>query len=241
MGMRMVIIRLFGDLRYKIGSSSIEYRISGESRIEEVLKNIDLGDSSLYDHIIKDGQFKSDLRILVNGIDVRRLNGLDTKVRGGDTIFIGPPVAGGGMVDISSKPMIYREALAEGYIILKPYTISLIRNGAIEKGDVPESVKISSLNAVKNTPNMLPYCHPIKVTGVEVKTEILDDRVKISVLVKSVEQTGVEMEALTGVMAGLLTIWDMVKKHEKDEAGNYPDTRISDVRVVYKHKEVVGG
>jgi|Deesub1362B_J571_1020462.scaffolds.fasta_scaffold00005_109 cyclic pyranopterin phosphate synthase len=237
----MIEIRLFGDIRYKVGSPFIKIDVSREAKIKDILMDIDVGDKTLYDSVVNGDEIKEGLRILINGVDIRRLDGLDTIVKEGDTIFIGPPVVGGGMVDITPKPSVYRESLAEGYIVLKKSTISLIKANRVEKGDIVESTKIAALNAVKNTANILPYCHPIKVTGVDVEVEIFDERVKVKVLVKSIEQTGVEMEALTGVMAGLLTIWDMVKKYEKDDKGNYPDTLITDIRVVYKHKDVVGG
>ncbi len=142
-----------------------------------------------------------------------------------------------GMVDITKKDFVYREAYAEGLIRLKPETVKLIREGRVAKGDVIESSKVAALNAVKKTPDILPYCHPIKITGVDVTHELGEDYVKVGVKVKSIEQTGVEMEALTGVAAALLCIWDMVKQYEKDETGNYPDTRIEDIRVGYKVKE----
>ncbi len=141
-----------------------------------------------------------------------------------------------GMVDITKKDFVYREAEARGRILLRRETIERIRTGSVEKGDVIESSKVAAINAVKKTPDILPYCHPIKITGVEVGHEIGDTYVDVWVRVKSIEQTGVEMEALTGVAAALLCIWDMVKQYEKDETGNYPDTRIEGIEVVYKKK-----
>jgi len=143
-----------------------------------------------------------------------------------------------GMVDITKKDFVYREAVAIGRIRLDSETIKRIREGSVEKGDVLESSKVAALNAVKDTPSILPYCHPIKITGVDVDFNIGGDYVEVVVRVKSVEQTGVEMEALTGVSAALLCIWDMVKQYEKDEAGNYPNTSIEFIRVL---KKVKGG
>ncbi len=141
-----------------------------------------------------------------------------------------------GMVDITKKEFVYREAEARGRIVLRRETVERIKAGKVEKGDVIESSKVAAINAVKKTPDILPYCHPIKITGVEVGHELGDEYVDVWVRVKSIEQTGVEMEALTGVAAALLCIWDMVKQYEKDETGNYPDTRIEGVEVVYKKK-----
>ena len=141
-----------------------------------------------------------------------------------------------GMVDITKKDFVYREARASGRIFLKESTLKLIKDNKVDKGDVLESSKVAAINAVKNTPNILPYCHPIKITGIDVEFDVGENFIDLAVTVKSVEQTGVEMDALTGVMAGLLCIWDMVKKYEKDESGNYPYAKIVDVKVDYKIK-----
>jgi cyclic pyranopterin phosphate synthase len=83
---------------------------------------------------------------------------------------------------------------------------------------------------------MIPLCHQIPVTGVDVRFEVGDDRITATVEVRSAGKTGVEMEALSGVSLALLTIWDMVKAVEKDAAGQYPSTRISDIVVLSKKK-----
>ncbi|MEB3799154.1 MAG: cyclic pyranopterin monophosphate synthase MoaC, partial [Desulfurococcales archaeon] len=135
-----------------------------------------------------------------------------------------------GMVDITSKPEVYREAVASGVIRLKPSTIEKIVKGEIEKGDVFTTARVAGMLAVKNTPQIIPHCHPIPYTGIKVLFTVLgSDRIKVTVKVKTTWKTGVEMDALTGVMAALLTIWDMVKKYEKDERGNYPETFIERV------------
>lgn len=140
-----------------------------------------------------------------------------------------------GMVDITSKPEVYREAVASGVIRLKPSTIEKIVKGEIEKGDVFTTARVAGMLAVKNTPQIIPHCHPIPYTGIKVLFTMLgSDRIKVTVKVKTTWKTGVEMDALTGVMAALLTIWDMVKKYEKDERGNYPETFIE--RVVVEEK-----
>jgi len=141
------------------------------------------------------------------------------------------------MIDITSKAESYREARAEGFIKLRPETIERIKNKLVEKGDVFAVSTIAAINAVKMTPYILPLTHNIPITGVDVKFEIVEGKgVKVEVVVKTTAKTGVEMEALVGVVAALLNIWDMVKKYEKDEAGQYPYTAISEVRVVEKVK-----
>jgi len=140
------------------------------------------------------------------------------------------------MVDITSKPEAYREATATGFIKLRHETIELIRKKLIEKGDVIAVSTVAAINAVKNTPNILPLTHNIPITSVEVNYELQDDGVRVFVTVKTTAKTGVEMEALAGVMAALLNIWDMVKKYEKDPTGQYPHTMITDVRVLRKVK-----
>ncbi|MEM2018381.1 MAG: cyclic pyranopterin monophosphate synthase MoaC [Zestosphaera sp.] len=141
------------------------------------------------------------------------------------------------MVDISSKPDVFREAVAEGFIKLKKETVRLIREGLIEKGDVLAVSSVAALLAVKKTPELLPLTHNIPITHVSTSYEVLDDGVKVTVAVRTTAKTGAEMEALAGVTLALLNIWDMVKKYEKDEGGQYPETVISNVRVVRKTKE----
>ncbi len=141
------------------------------------------------------------------------------------------------MVDISSKKDVYREAIAEGVIKLRESTIDRIKKGLIEKGDVFTVSNIAAINAVKKTPYLLPLCHNIPITHVSVDYEFLDDeRIKVRVRVRTTAKTGVEMEALTGVAIALLNIWDMVKKYEKDQEGQYPYTAIEEIRVISKVK-----
>ncbi len=142
-----------------------------------------------------------------------------------------------GMVDITGKDVIYREATAEGIIRLKKETLDKIINKEVEKGDVFEISTAVAMEGAKLTPFLLPFCHPIRLTNVKVNYERLDEnKLKVTVTVKAVERTGVEMEALTAVTLALLNIWDMVKKYEKDERGQYPETWIESVRVVEKVK-----
>lgn len=140
------------------------------------------------------------------------------------------------MVNITDKKEVLRIARASGRITLKGSTIELIHEGEVEKGNVLTTAQVAATLAVKSTPNIIPMCHPIPITGVNVDFDFIDDEIEVSVEVKSFGKTGVEMEAITGVSVALLTIWDMVKAVEKDENGQYPVTRISDIRVIEKIK-----
>lgn len=140
------------------------------------------------------------------------------------------------MVDISEKGETTRLAVAEGKIRLRQDTLRAVREKKVEKGDVLTAAGLAALNAVKRTSEMLFHCHPLELTSVEPRFKFLKDGILVSVGVKAVGKTGVEMEALVGVSVALLTIWDMVKALEKDREGQYPFTRISDIRVVRKVK-----
>lgn len=141
-----------------------------------------------------------------------------------------------GMVDITDKPPVFRKATACGTIRLKAATIDAIKSGMVKKGDALATARLAAILAVKDTPRLIPMCHPILITGLDVNFEITENRVRASVTVTSEGKTGVEMEALTGVSAALLNVWDMVKYLEKDETGNYPETVIEEIRVVEKRK-----
>jgi len=140
------------------------------------------------------------------------------------------------MVDITSKKEVYREAIASGKIILKKETLEKIAKGEIEKGNVFNVATVAAILAVKRTWELIPLCHPIPITNVGVDFAMNESSIVVKVVVKTTAKAGVEMEALTGVTTALLTIWDMVKKYEKDEKGQYPFTRIVDVKVESKIK-----
>jgi cyclic pyranopterin phosphate synthase len=139
-------------------------------------------------------------------------------------------------VDISDKPTSLRRAVAEGYIDLRSKTIEAIKRNAVVKGDVLNTATVAAVLAAKKTAELIPLCHPIPVTSIQMDYAILESTVKAKCEVKSESKTGVEMEALTGVSVALLTIWDMVKSIEKDPTGNYPVTRLRDIRVLEKSK-----
>jgi cyclic pyranopterin phosphate synthase len=142
------------------------------------------------------------------------------------------------MIDITEKPEVYREATARGTITLRPETIRLIKEGKTAKGEPLSTAKIAGILAAKKTSTLIPLCHPLPLTKVEVDAKIVgENTVQITSHVKTRAQTGVEMEALTAVATSLLTVWDMVKQYEKDKDGQYPTTAIKNIRVLRKIKE----
>jgi len=140
------------------------------------------------------------------------------------------------MVDISGKREVTREAVAVGRIVLRPETLEAIRGGSVVKGNVLATARVAAALAVKDTPHLIPLCHPIPIAGITVDFAQGEGHIEARVAVKSFGRTGVEMEALTGVSVALLTIWDMVKSAEKDAQGQYPVTRIEGIEVVEKRK-----
>jgi cyclic pyranopterin phosphate synthase len=140
------------------------------------------------------------------------------------------------MVEVGDKSLQRRIARASGRIILDEETINMIENHNIKKGNVLTTAQIAAINAIKNTSNMIPLTHPLQITGINVDFQLEKTEIAIVVEVKTIGQTGVEMEALTGVSIGLLTIWDMIKSVEKDDNGQYPNTRITDILVLSKIK-----
>jgi cyclic pyranopterin phosphate synthase len=141
-----------------------------------------------------------------------------------------------GMVDVTDKPIIRRAAEAVGRVLLAPSTIKEIRTGNIKKGDPLPVAEVAGMNAAKQTHLLIPHCHQIPLDMVKVNFKIAEDFIEVRCMVRAQARTGVEMEALVGVSIGLNTLWDMVKYLEKDEEGQYPETRITDIRVIKKEK-----
>jgi len=141
------------------------------------------------------------------------------------------------MVDVSAKPEVYREAKAKGLIKLKPETLKLIQKGKVEKGDVFSVAKVAGILAAKNTCNLIPLCHSLPLTNVELNLRIVYNGIEVESTVKTKAQTGVEMEALVAVSVALLTVWDMTKQYEKDRFGQYPSTVVESIHVVSKIKK----
>lgn len=142
------------------------------------------------------------------------------------------------MVDVSGKPEVLREATATGTIKLKAQTIIRIKEGRIAKGDPINTAKIAGILAAKNTSTLIPLCHPLPLTSVEIDVKPENETtVRVTAKVKTKASTGVEMEALTATATSLLTLWDMAKQYEKDAEGQYPSTAIQNIHVVEKIKK----
>lgn len=142
-----------------------------------------------------------------------------------------------GMIDVSEKPVVLRKAQAAGKIFLSPKTIEEIRAGRIKKGNPLPVAEVAAMNAAKQTYLLIPHCHQIPLDTVRVDFDVHDASVEAVCYVSARARTGVEMEALVGATMALNTIWDMVKYLEKDEQGQYPATRITDIRVIQKTKQ----
>ena len=140
------------------------------------------------------------------------------------------------MIDVSGKETVYRSATAVGSIRLKKTTVETIKEHGIKKGDPLTVGEIAAVLAVKKTPELIPLCHNIPIGQVDVEYEFSEDAIEARCTVITNAQTGVEMEALMGVATALLNIWDMTKYLEKDADGQYPDTVITDIRVLEKRK-----
>lgn len=134
------------------------------------------------------------------------------------------------MVDVSEKPDTSRTAIARGEICMKPETLALIREGNMKKGDVLAVAQIAGIQAAKRTSELIPLCHPLPITKVDVELELDDSLpgVQITAMVKVTGKTGVEMEALTAVSVAALTVYDMAKAVEKT-------MHIQNIRLVEKH------
>lgn len=140
------------------------------------------------------------------------------------------------MIDITEKKIVKRRAKASGKIYLKKETIEEIKNKKIKKGDTFETAKISGINAVKQTQLIIPHCHQIPINFIDFDFKINENYIECICNVKTEAKTGLEMESIVGVSIALNTIWDMVKYLEKDESGQYPTTKITDIKVLKKIK-----
>ncbi len=122
------------------------------------------------------------------------------------------------MVDVSPKPPTEREAKAGATVLMKPETLSLIKEGGVRKGDVFQVARIAGIMAAKKTPDLIPLCHPVNITSVSIDFSIDETRsaVTIEASASTVGQTGVEMEALTAASVAALTIYDMCKAVDRE-------------------------
>jgi cyclic pyranopterin monophosphate synthase len=119
------------------------------------------------------------------------------------------------MIDVGAKPRTERIAVARGFVSMSPATVARIRRGAVEKGDVIAAARLAGIMAAKRTPDLVPLCHPISLSGVEVTAEPGPGGVEVTATVRTVDRTGVEMEALAAVSAACLTVYDMLKRYER--------------------------
>lgn len=119
------------------------------------------------------------------------------------------------MVDVSDKAVTSREALAEGFVAMAPETLALALSGDAKKGDVRATAELAGIMAAKKTSDLIPLCHPLALTKVEVRVEPGEGGLGVTARVRTSGQTGVEMEALTAVSVACLTIYDMLKAADK--------------------------
>ena len=121
------------------------------------------------------------------------------------------------MVDVSAKPETHRMAVAQGQVVMQNATLALIQQGGHKKGDVLGIARIAAIQAAKKTADLIPLCHPLPLTRVAIDFDVLaqESAVVCTATVETVGRTGVEMEALTAVQVGLLTVYDMCKAVDK--------------------------
>lgn len=131
------------------------------------------------------------------------------------------------MVDVSAKPATDRVARAAGFVRMAPSTVGLVRTGGAKKGDVLAVAQVAGIMAAKRCWELVPMCHPVQLTGVDVRFSVGEGGVGIEATCRCHGETGVEMEALTAVSAAALTVYDMLKAHQRDMV-------IEDVRLVEK-------
>lgn len=131
------------------------------------------------------------------------------------------------MVDVTEKDSTYREAIAEGTVVVNPDTMALIKSGEIKKGDVLAVAQVAGIMAAKKTSDNIPMCHPLMLTGVDISFELTDTEIHITATVKCKGSTGVEMEALSAVSTAALTVYDMCKAVQRD-------IEIQNIRLNYK-------
>jgi cyclic pyranopterin monophosphate synthase len=131
------------------------------------------------------------------------------------------------MVDVSGKDVSAREAVASGRVLVSAEVVTLLRESGVPKGDALGVARVAGIMAAKRTPDLVPLCHPLAISGVVVDLSVEDDHVAITATVRTSDRTGVEMEALTAVSVAALTVVDMVKAVDKGAV-------ITDVRVESK-------
>jgi cyclic pyranopterin phosphate synthase len=119
------------------------------------------------------------------------------------------------MIDVGAKERTERVAVARGFVSMSPATVAIVRRGESEKGDVIAAARLAGVMASKRTPEIVPLCHPIALSGVEVEARTRRGGVEVLATVRTVDRTGVEMEALLAVSAACLTVYDMLKRYQR--------------------------
>jgi cyclic pyranopterin phosphate synthase len=119
------------------------------------------------------------------------------------------------MIDVGAKPKTERVAVARGLVSMSRATVARIRKGDVEKGDVLAAARLAGIMAAKRTPDLVPLCHPIALSAVDVEATPGAKGVEVVATVRTVDRTGVEMEALAAVAAACLTVYDMLKRYER--------------------------
>jgi cyclic pyranopterin phosphate synthase len=137
------------------------------------------------------------------------------------------------MVDVGEKDVVLRTAVAGGVVRMSSETIELLRNTALPKGDVLNTARIAGVMAAKKTPELIPLCHGLNLTSVNVEFEVGHDRVGITATARASDRTGVEMEALTAVSVAALTVYDMCKAVDKSMV-------FEEIKLLRKTKETPG-
>ena len=133
------------------------------------------------------------------------------------------------MVDVTDKKPTVRTAAAGGTVLMKPETLAMIENQTVKKGNVLETARIAGIMAAKKTSELIPMCHPLNLTHVQIdfEADAANRCIRVKASVRTIDQTGVEMEALTAVCAAALTIYDMCKSYDREMT-------ISDIRLLEK-------
>ncbi|MDP8950404.1 MAG: cyclic pyranopterin monophosphate synthase MoaC [Actinomycetota bacterium] len=137
------------------------------------------------------------------------------------------------MVDVGEKAVVRRTAVAAGSVRMSPETVELLREKALPKGDALNMARIAGVMAAKRTPDLIPLCHGLNLTSVDVEFEVGEEEVRIVATARASDRTGVEMEALTAVSVAALTVYDMCKAVDKGMV-------IGDVKLLEKTKEPDG-
>lgn len=153
--------------------------------------------------------------------------GSDTSGNGPDGLTHLDAAGHARMVDVSGKAVTVRTATAAGRVLLSPACVAALRDGSVPKGDALAVARIAGIQGAKRTPDLIPLCHPLSLSGVETDIEIVDDGVEITATVRTADRTGVEMEALSAVSVAALTMIDMIKAIDKLAV-------ITDIRVIAK-------